>query len=129
MNKSLIASFSLLALASLAACGGNSTETVNDTIGDPMANQLANAPAAELPPALKVSNKAYRCKDNSLVYIDLFDGDKLANIRTAKDGAPIKLTAPEAGKPLEGEGGYKIEGTGTTLTITLPGKSAQACKA
>jgi len=38
------------------------------------------------------------------------------------------LTAPEAGKPLEGEG-YKVEGSGTTLTVTVPGKSAQACKA
>ncbi|HEX7853197.1 MAG TPA: hypothetical protein VF503_05825 [Sphingobium sp.] len=126
--KPLIAPLSLLALAALAACGQSKTETVNQTIGDPMANQLANAPVAELPPSLK-SSKSYRCKDNSLVFIDLFDGDKLANVRTDKAAPPVKLTAPEAGKPLVAEGGYKLEGSGSTLTVTLPGKSAQACKA
>lgn len=128
MKTLFLAPLSLLTLSLLAACGGSKEETVNQTIGDPMANQLANAPVAELPPALK-SSKSYRCKDNSLVFIDLFEGGKLANIRPEKDKPPVKLTAPESGKPLEGEGGYKVEGSGTTLTVTLPGKSAQACKA
>jgi hypothetical protein len=128
MKNPLFASISLLALSALAACGQPKEETVNQTIGDPMENQLANAPAVELPPALK-SSKSYRCKDNSLVYIDLFEGDKQANIRTEKGGKPTVLKAPEAGKPLEAEGGYKLEGSGGTLTVTLPGKSAQSCKA
>ncbi|MFT3964901.1 MAG: hypothetical protein QM690_03325 [Sphingobium sp.] len=129
MKHSLFAPLSLALLAALAACGqSKDTETINDTIADPMHDQLANAPVAELPPALK-SSKSYRCKDNSLVFIDLFDGDKLANLRTEKDAAPVQLKAAEAGQPLEAEGGYKIEGSGNSLTVTRPGKPAQACKA
>lgn len=127
MKLHLIAPLSILALATLGACGQTKSESVNQTIGDPMANELANAPVAELPPALK-SSKSYRCKDNSLVFIDLFDGDKLANLRTDKAAPPVQLKAAEAGQPLEAEGGYKIEGASPTLTVTLPGKPAQVCK-
>lgn len=128
MKHTLLAPFAIALVATLGACGqSNTTETVNSTIGDPMADNLANAAPVELPPPLKLS-KNFRCKDNSLVHIDLFEGDKQASVRIG-DASPVKLTAPEAGKPLEAEGGYKIEGTGTTLTVTLPGKPAQTCKA
>lgn len=117
----------LLALAALSACGGPSEETVNDTMGDPMEQELANAAPVELPPPLKNTEK-YRCKDNSLVTVDYFVGDTQANIRTEEGGAPTRLTAPEAGQPFEAEG-YKVEGSGKSVTITVPGKSAQTCNA
>ncbi|HEX7872077.1 MAG TPA: hypothetical protein VF475_04140 [Sphingobium sp.] len=130
MKHPLITSLSLSLFMTLAACGGgNSTETVNETIADPMHDQLANAPVAELPPMLKAS-KSYRCKGNGLVYVDFFSDDLSATLRDGeKTAAPIKLKAAEKGKAFEGEGGYKVEGSGSEVTVTLPGKSAVACKA
>lgn len=127
MRHPLLLPISLLALTALGACNKDQTETVNDTIGDPMENQLAHAAPVELPPALKES-KTFRCKDNSLVYVDFFQGDKLVNLRTEKTGAPKQLKAAEAGQPYEADGGYKVEGGGSSVTVTLPGKDAQLCK-
>lgn len=124
--KTILFPLCLAAVAALGACN-NKPETFNETIADPMEREMANAGAVELPPALK-SSKSYRCKDNSLVFIDLFADDKGANLRTEKDGPSTKLTAAEKGQPLTAEGGYKIEGSGSELTVTLPGKSAQVCK-
>jgi hypothetical protein len=122
----LLFPLSLVAVATLSACG-NSEETVNDTIGDPMENQLAHAAPVALPPMLKAS-KTYRCKDNSLVYIDFFADDVSANIRTEKDGKATKLSAPEKGKALTADG-YSVEGSGQTVNVALPGKGSQSCKA
>jgi hypothetical protein len=113
------------ALFTLGAC---KQETVVARTGDDMQAELAAAKKVELPPAVK-SSKAYRCKDNSIVYIDLFEGDKMANIRDSKDGTPIMLKADEAGKPLIADGGYSVSGSGATLTVERLGKGSQACKA
>jgi hypothetical protein len=118
---------SLIALATLGACGESKPESFNDTIADPMATELSNAAPAELPPPLKAS-KSYRCKDNSLVYIDFFADDLGVNLRTDKAAKPVRLTAPEKGQPFEADG-YKVEGSGSAVTVTLPGKTATACKA
>jgi hypothetical protein len=123
----LLFPLSLVAVATLSACGNSDKETFNDTIGDPMENQLAHAAPVELPPMLKAS-KTYRCKDNSLVYIDFFADDVSANIRTEKDGKPTKLTAPEKGKAMTAEG-FSVEGSGPTVNVALPGKGSQSCKA
>jgi|SRR6185369_13060241 len=124
--RTLILPISLLTLAALSACGQSKPEGFNETIGDPMENQLANAAPVALPPALKAS-KTYRCKDNSLVYVDFFADDVSANIRKEKEGAAVKLTAPEKGKPFTADG-YIVEGSGDTVTVTVPGKGAQSCK-
>jgi len=42
--------------------------------------------------------------------------------------ASFKLTAPEKGKPFTADG-YVVEGSGDTVTVTVPGKGAQSCKA
>ena len=117
----------LAAAAALLALGACKQETIVARTGDDMQNELANAPKVELPPAVK-SSKAYRCKDNSLVYIDLFQGDKMANIRSEKTGTPTQLKADDAGEPLIAPG-YSVSGTGDTLTVERPGKGSQACKA
>lgn len=127
MRLTLTLSISLLSLAALGACGKAQPEGFNETIGDPMETQLANAAPVALPPALKAS-KTYRCKDNSLVYIDFFADEVSANVRTEKEGAPVKLTAPEKGKAFAAEG-YSIEGSGDTVTVSMPGKNSQSCKA
>jgi hypothetical protein len=116
---------SVVALGLLAGCKP-APETING-YGDPMENELAKAPPAPLPPAVKDS-RTYRCKDNSLIYVDFLADDLTANLRTEKEGLPTKLVAPEKGKPFEAAGGYKVEGSGKQITATLPGKDALGCK-
>ncbi len=115
------------ALLSLSACGKSEPEVVGGP-ADPMADQIANAAPIELPPAVKAS-KQYRCKDNSLIFVDFLADDKTANLRTEKNGSPTKLTAAEAGGALKAEGGFEVSGSGNQVTIAVPGKSAQSCKA
>lgn len=116
------------ALLALAACNNKPAQPeVVDTNPDPMATQLANRPPVELPPAIK-ADKTFRCKDNSLLYVTFFDGDKLAFVRTEKTGAPNRLTAAKAGDPLTADGGWKLTGTPSNITITRPGKGTLTCK-
>lgn len=115
-----------LALTLLAGCE-QKTETVDGRAPDPMASQLANAAPVELPPAVKATS-TFRCKDNTLVYVDFFSGDKLANLRTEKGGTAVALKAEKAGDPLVADG-YSLTGDPKAITLTRPGKPAQSCKA
>lgn len=120
-------SLAAFALLSLAACE-HKPEVVDSRSADPMAEALKNAPAVELPPAVKAS-VTFRCQPgNTLVYVDFFDGDKMATLRATKDGTPTSLTAANAGEPFTG-GGYTVAGTPSAMTYTAPGKDALACKA
>ena len=114
----------LAAAIALAGCGKSEPEMI-DTNPDPMANQLANAAPVELPPAVKDS-KIYRCKDNSIVYVDFLSDDKSANVRTEKGGTPVQVKADEAGKPMTAEG-YSVSGMGKTVEIAVKGGAAQTC--
>ncbi|WP_420143132.1 hypothetical protein [Sphingobium sp.] len=119
----------LIAVASVAllsACNKNDEPEVVGGPADPMAAQLANAAPVELPPSVK-ANKQFRCKDNSLVFIDYMSDDKTALLRTEKGGTATSLKAPEAGQPFTAEGGFEVKGSGNEVTITVPGKGAQAC--
>lgn len=123
----LLPAAAVLALT-LAACNGNSTASNTVAPIDPMAENVARpANPVTLPPAVK-SSKAYRCDDNSIVTVDLFQGDKQANIRADKTSANTALTAETAGGPLVAEG-YEVTGTGDSLTITRPGHPKQKCAA
>jgi hypothetical protein len=118
----------IAALLALAACNSKSSDPeVIDTNPDPMATQLANAGAVELPPAIK-ADKSMRCKDNSVVYVTFFEGDKQAIVRTAKDGSPTTLTAATGGEPLVADGGWKLTGTPANITLEQPGKPSLTCK-
>lgn len=125
-NPSLIAA-AAVALLSLAACE-NKPEEVSSTAPDPMASQLANAAPVELPPAISES-VSLRCGDNSLVYVDFFEGNKQVQLKTEKTGPATMLKAAEAGQPFEAEGGYKLTGTPKNVNVTLPGKAAKNCHA
>ncbi|WP_374943341.1 hypothetical protein [Sphingomonas sp.] len=121
--------FALLAAASLSGCNSQpSAPEVVDANPDPMKTVLANAAPVELPPAIK-ADKSFRCKDNSLIYVAFFEGDKQVNVRTKQDGPPTRLTAPAAGEPLTAEGGWKLTGTPASITVTTPGKPSQTCRA
>jgi cytochrome c5 len=112
------------ALLALAACNNAEPEVI-DTNPDPMATQIANAAPVELPPAV-TDSAIYRCKDNSIVYVD-FLGDKTqANVRTEKGGTPTAVKAAAAGEPLTGEGA-SVSGSGDTVQIAVKGGAAQSC--
>jgi hypothetical protein len=125
-NPSLIAA-AAVALLSLAACE-NKPEEVTSTAPDPMASQLANAAPVELPPAI-AETVTLRCGDNSLVYLDFFQGNKQVQLKTDKKGPATMLKAAEAGQPFEAEGGYKLTGTSKSVNVTVPGKPAKTCHA
>ena len=114
------------ALLPLAACNNNKAPEVVDTNPDPMASVLANRAPVELPPAI-AAQKSMRCKDNSVVDVTFFQGDKQAVV-TAKGADPVKLTAPDAGKPYTADGGWTMTGTASSVTLTQPGKGTQTCK-
>ncbi len=123
--KSYISLIATAALGLLSACNNNEEPEVVGGPSDPMAEQLANAAPVALPPSVKTSRQ-YRCKDNSLLFVNFMSDDKTANLRTEKDGTPTALTASAAGEPFTAEG-YEVSGSGKEVTITVPGKKAQAC--
>lgn len=126
MINRILPSAAALALLSLAACE-NKPEEVDTRAPDPMAEQLKNAAPVELPPAIEAA-VTFRCQPgNSLVYVDFFQGRKMANVRTDKTGTPTQLTAAETGQPLTG-GGYTVEGDPKAIKFTAPGKPTLSCK-
>jgi hypothetical protein len=100
----------LVAAAALAGCDNSSQDT--DAGAD---NQSTNNVAVVLPPSIQAS-KAYRCKDNSLVYVDwLSDGS-----------ARVKKDRNEVGTPtLTGEGN-PLQGDAKAASITYNGQSCKA---
>lgn len=126
-NRALFRSASVAAVLLLSACGQPETITA-DEAPDDMKAALNAAKPVELPPAMTAS-KSYRCKDNSLVFVDFFAGDKQAIIHPGKkDATPITLKADEAGQPLTADG-YTVKGSGATIQYAAPGKAEQSCKA
>jgi len=117
---------SVAALLPLAACN-QEPEVINAGPPDTQAKDLAAAAPVELPPSI-VASRTYRCKDNSLVYID-FMSNQTANYRTTKAGeATAVLTSPAPGQPYVADG-YSVSGSGTEINLTAPGKGSQSCKA
>ena len=123
-------SIALFAAAALAGCNKPAPTEINDMSGSDT-NVEANATniAASMPPAI-VASKIYRCKDNSVAYVDWLADGLTANIRAEPNGTPTRLTAEAAGGALKADG-YALIGlpTAKTVTLTRPGKGEQACKA
>jgi hypothetical protein len=131
----MIRNLTLTALAAVALAACQQETIVAGDQPDPMKEDLANAAPIELPPAIAAS-KTYRCKDNSLVQIDWLAQDKGAYVHgDGQAQTHLKPAAPVEGQPastdLTAEGGFVLKGnaTASTVTLTLPGKAAQACKA
>jgi hypothetical protein len=115
------------ALFALSACGQSQPEVV-DSNPDPMAAELANRPAVELPPAIR-ADRSFRCSgDNSLVQVTFFQGDKQVIVRDGETASPVTLRAPEAGKPFTAEGGWTLTGDEKSVTVVAPGKSSRTCR-
>ncbi len=114
----------------LAACNKTPDAATN---ADGTAADTAATPV-ELPPAV-VGTKTYRCKDNSVVAVDFLSKTPniadamMANVHVDGDAAPTKqLTKTDAEGRFEAEG-YSVSGSGDSVTIEVPGKNAQLCKA
>jgi crotonobetainyl-CoA:carnitine CoA-transferase CaiB-like acyl-CoA transferase len=116
------------AAAALAGCN-QQPEVIEGGPADPMANVTANAGPIELPPAIAAS-KIYRCKDNSVVYVDWLSDNKSANFRAEKAAPPTQLKAAAEGEAMTAEG-YSLTGNAqaASITLTRPGKGSQSCKA
>jgi hypothetical protein len=126
MNKLL--PLALVAAAALAGCDQSDHTITPAGPYDPQANAANASAPVVLPPAI-VASHIYRCKDNSLVYIDWLAGDQAANFRAAQGETPTQLKAEAAGGALVAEG-YSLIGlpTAKSITLTRPGKGQQACK-
>jgi hypothetical protein len=126
MTYTILRALPLSAALLLAACN---TQPETITAGSDDSDANTSAAPVKLPPAM-LASKTYRCKDNSLVYIDWFNDSVTANIRTDKGGTPTALTAPAAGEAFAG-GGYTVSGTpdAKAVTVTKPGGAAQSCDA
>jgi hypothetical protein len=104
----------LIMLAAAAALAGCNKQDHTIVAGPDMGNTSAeaNGPVA-LPPSIQ-SSKAYRCKDNKLVYVDwMSDGT-----------ARVKKTREEVGTTVTP--GKELTGDASAATITYNGQSCKA---
>lgn len=131
--KTLI-TFSALAASALALAACNNTNADDAAAAEVAANEATPAAPVTLPPAV-VASKIYRCRDASVIYVDFLSntgdlaGSMNANIRTENiAGTSTMLTKADAEALYEAEG-YSVSGSGDSVTIAVPGKNAQTCKA
>ncbi len=128
MNR---ATFALTAAAAalLAGCNQEDHTIVAGGPQDEPAPAQANGPVV-LPPSISAS-KTYRCGSDSIIQVNWMSDGKSATIRTAANGSPTLLSAAEEGQPMTSAAGHSLTGTaaGSSVSITLPGGSAQTCKA
>ena len=118
----LLAAAAVAAIFALAACNSE-PEVVNKY--DPMADALKNAGTVAPPPMIQVS-RTYRCRDNSLLYVDFYT-NHTATVRTQQDGIPVAALTAEGGNPPYTGSGYSVSGNGTSVSITAPGHGNQTC--
>lgn len=84
------------------------------------------AEPVQLPPAITKS-QSFRCKDNSLVYVDFFADNLSVNLRIGEDGAIHHLVSATPGGPYSGAG-YALADSGGQIQVTVPEKKPQSCK-
>lgn len=125
MQKTYVLAASAAAALLLVACNGES-EVVTINKFDPMAEALKNAGPVEAPPMIQAS-ETYRCRDNSLIYIDFYTNNT-ASVRTERGQPPVAILTAEGGNPPYTADGYSVSGTGETIEYTAPGKGSQTCR-
>lgn len=103
----------LVAAAALAGCDQSDHTITEQGPYDPNANLTANSGPVVLPPAILASHP-YRCKDNSLIYIDWMS-DNSARVKAERNevGATVALGGE---KPV-------LTGDPTARTVTYQGKT------
>ena len=93
----------ILALTAAAALAGCNKEDHTIVAGPGADEPEANTAAAPvvLPPAIAAS-KSYRCKDNSLVYVDWLS-DGTARIKKDRNEVGMTVTPADPASPLKGD--------------------------
>lgn len=104
----------LVAAAALAGCDQSDHNIVAAGPYDDRANVTTNAAPVTLPPSITASH-TYRCKDNSLVYIDWLS-DGIARVKTDKAARATPITPGQPGTP-------SLTGDAQTPTVTFNGQS------
>lgn len=119
MRLRAIVASSLIAVA-LSGCS-KEPEVIEAGPRDSPEVQEALKQTVELPPSIAAS-KQYRCKDNSLLFVDFYSDGVSASVRTAKDGPASRVKAGKSGDPMIGDGvtlkGSKAD---ANVTVTLKG--------
>ena len=114
--------FAIAAAAMIAGCD-NSDHTI--TAGepyDPQENAIQNLQNVELPPAI-VASHAYRCRDNSLVYVDWLNNDT-ARIKEDRNEVGTTVTREGEEGPFTAEG-QSLSGAADAQTITVNGQTCR----
>ena len=113
-------------LLGLAAC---QPTTIDPNKEDQDARKAAVEAAKKAPPLPMIaSSKIYRCDDSSVARVDFMTDGVTANVKVGDE--PVKpLIAPEKGQPFTAEGGYTLEGNGSSVKLATPGHKSQSCRA
>ncbi|HVL79801.1 MAG TPA: hypothetical protein VM346_11020 [Sphingomicrobium sp.] len=112
----------LLAAAALAGCNREDQTIITEPGGrDPMADALANAGPVELPPAIQAS-RVYRCRDNSLVYVDWLSNDT-ARLKNDRNEIGTTVTRGEDGNYTAE--GRTLSGSADAQSITVNGQTCR----
>jgi len=126
--KTSLSPFAAASLAAILALGACSSEPETITAGgnDPQAEALNSAAPVENLRMIQAS-RTFRCKDNSLIYVDFYT-DNTAAARTDKNGQATPLASSEGKPPFTAEG-WSVSDNAAQVNITAPGKGTQSCKA
>jgi hypothetical protein len=113
-----------VAASSITACSLKG-QTIDPNLADRAAERAS--PKLPLPPSITKSY-VYRCRDDSVVYVDFLSDGLSADLRTADNGPIIRLQAPAPDKSFAG-GGYALAGHNAAIKFTKPGGRAEPCAA
>ena len=114
----------LLALVAgaLAACDSNNTIVVGpDGMEVPNNTADVNVANVQLPPSI-VASHAYRCRDNSLVYIDWLSDD---TARIKQDRGEVGTTVTKGEDGAYTAEGQSLTGDPSAQSITVNGKTCR----
>ena len=118
----LLLAAAMSASFALAACNSE-PEQINKF--DAQAEELKKAPPVAPPPMITAS-RTFRCRDNSLFYVDFFNNNSAIR-RTEPGGDPVAaLNAASADGPFTGQD-YSVSANAENVTISAPGKGSQSC--
>lgn len=125
MHKTHILAVAITGAAlALSACN-TEPEVVTINEFDPMADELAKAGQVEPPPMISHS-RTFRCRDNSLVYIDFYTNNTAA-VRTDRGQPPVATLTAEGGNPPFTGDGFSVSANAEEISLTAPGKGTQTC--
>lgn len=118
MKADILRAAMLAAIVILPACNSE-PEVLTVNRYDPQAEALKNAGPVEPPPMIQAS-RTYRCRDNSLVYIDFYTNNT-ALVRAERGGDPVASLTAEGGNPPYATQGYSVSANADEISYTSPG--------